>query len=305
MVTFALRNILWLLVYLFFILAPLFALLLGSLPPARDFWTELSVALGYAGLAMMGLQFGLTARFRWVTKPWGEDVIYHFHRQISLIALGLVVAHPLILFVTRPELLALLNFITAPWRARLAAISTYSLIALIIMALWRVKLKLSYETWHLTHIILAVAAVAAGILHMVAWGVYLGDPLKRALWCGLTLFWLALLPYVRIVKPLFMLRRPYRVTQVKTERGDTYTLVMKPDGHTGFRFTPGQFGWLTLWSGRLKSPGIRSPFLPAPKSTTGASRCQSVFWAILPPEFPRFPSDNGCISTVRTAPSPS
>jgi predicted ferric reductase len=53
--------------YLFFILAPLFALLAGTLPPTRDFWTEFSVAIGYAGLAMMGLQFGLTARFR--TSP--------------------------------------------------------------------------------------------------------------------------------------------------------------------------------------------------------------------------------------------
>ncbi|WP_413731617.1 ferric reductase-like transmembrane domain-containing protein [Sodalis sp. RH20] len=255
MLTFALRNSLWLLVYLFFISAPLFVLLLGSLPPARDFWTELSMALGYSGLAIMGLQFGLTARFRWVTKPWGEDVIYHFHRRISLIALGLVLAHPLILFIIRPELLALLNFFAAPWRARLAAISTYSLIALIVMTLWRVKLRLSYEVWHLTHIILAVAAVAAGLLHMAAWGFYLNDPVKKALWCGLMLFWLALLLYVRLVKPLFMLRRPYRVTQVKAERGATTTLVMMPEGHKGFGFTPGQFGWLTLWKGPFNITG--------------------------------------------------
>jgi predicted ferric reductase len=72
----------WLIIlYLVFILAPLFALLAGSLPPTRDFWTEFSVALGYSGLAMMGLQFGLTAPFRYVTEPCGEDVIYHFHRQ--------------------------------------------------------------------------------------------------------------------------------------------------------------------------------------------------------------------------------
>jgi predicted ferric reductase len=71
----------WIVLYLLFILAPLFALLAGSLPPTRDFWTEFSVAIGYAGLAMMGLQFGLTARFRYVTEPWGEDVIYHFHRR--------------------------------------------------------------------------------------------------------------------------------------------------------------------------------------------------------------------------------
>src|ERR1700682_597731 len=133
---YSLRGAVWILVYLLFILAPLFALLAGSHAPTRDFWTEFSVALGYSGWAMMGRQFGLPARFRYVTEPWGEDVIYHFHRQISLIAVGLVIAHPLILFVARPELLALLNFIEAPWRARFAALSTYSLIALVVMALW-------------------------------------------------------------------------------------------------------------------------------------------------------------------------
>ena len=111
---YSVRGAVWIIVYLLFILAPLFALLAGSHPPARDFWTEFAVALGYSGLAMMGLQFGLTARFRYVTEPWGEDVIYHFHRQISLIAVGLIVAHPLILFAVQPELLAPSNFIGAP-----------------------------------------------------------------------------------------------------------------------------------------------------------------------------------------------
>jgi predicted ferric reductase len=252
---YAVRGAVWVILYLLFILAPLFALLAGSIPPARDFWTEFSVALGYAGLAMMGLQFGLTARFRYVTQPWGEDVIYHFHRQISLVAVALVVAHPLILFAVRPELLALLNSIQAPWRARFAALSIYSLIALVVMALWRAKLKLRYETWHLTHIVLALVAVAAGLLHMIGWGFYLVDPWKRALWIGLTIFWIGLLLYVRIVKPLFMLRRPYRVSEVRRERGDTSTLVMRPDGHPGFRFSPGQFGWLTVWGSPFRITG--------------------------------------------------
>ena len=112
----------WMFVYLFFILAPLFALLIGPSPPARDFWTEFSVAIGYSGLAMMGLQFGLTARFRYVTEPWGEDVIYHFHRQISLVAVGLggrASAHP----VRRPAGIAgaaqlLHRAVARPLRAR-------------------------------------------------------------------------------------------------------------------------------------------------------------------------------------------
>jgi predicted ferric reductase len=204
---------------------------------------------------MMGLQFGLTARFRYVTAPWGEDVIYHFHRQLSLVAIALVIAHPLILFAVRPELIALLNSIQAPWRARFAALSTYSLIALVVMALWRIKLNISYETWHLSHIALALVAVGAGLLHMFGWGFYLTDPWKQGLWIGLTIFWIALLIYVRIVKPLFILRRPYLVSEVREERGDTWTLVMQPDGHPGFNFRPGQFGWLTLGGSPLKITG--------------------------------------------------
>src|SRR5580704_18703973 len=128
--TYAARSIVWMVIYLLFIFLPLFALLTGSLPPARGFWTEFSAALGYSGLAMMGLQFGLTARFRYVTEPWGEDVIYHCHRQISLIAVALVVTHPVILVAVKPELLASSNMLEAPLSAYFALLSIFSLIVL-------------------------------------------------------------------------------------------------------------------------------------------------------------------------------
>ena len=131
------------------------------------------------------------------------------------------------------------------------------------------QLKIRYETWHLTHIVLAVVAVAAGLVHMVGWGFYLADPWKRALWIGLTIFWIGLLLYVRIVKPLFMLRRPYRVSEVRKERGDTSTLVMQPDGHPGFRFSPGQFGWLTLWGSPFKITGHPFSFSSSAAATDG------------------------------------
>jgi predicted ferric reductase len=260
---------LWLLIYLFFVLAPLFALLAGTHPPARDFWTEFSVALGYAALAMMGLQFGLTARFRYITKPFGEDVIYHFHRRISILAVSFALAHPVILFIARPELLALLNAFQAPWRARFAALSIYCLIAIIVLALWRAKWNIRYETWHASHIVLAIVAIAAALAHMVGWGYYLASPWKKELWIGLPLLWIALLLYVRIVKPLFMLRRPYRVAEIRAERDDARTLVMRPDGHSGFRFSPGQFGWLTLWGSPFKITGHPFSFSSSAEAPDG------------------------------------
>jgi predicted ferric reductase len=249
------RGAVWVSIYLLFILAPLFALLTGSFPPTRDFWTEFSVAIGYAGLAMMGLQFGLTARFRHVTKPWGEDVIYQFHWQLSLVAVALVILHPIILFGVRPGRLSMLNFFQTTWRVRFGTASMYLLIILVGMGLWRTKLNMRYETWHCSHIALAVTAIAAGLLHMVGFGRYLIDPWKRGLWIGLTIFWIGLLLYIRIIKPLFILRRPYLVAEVRKERGDTWTLVMQPDGHPGFCFSPGQFAWLTLWGSPFKVTG--------------------------------------------------
>ncbi|SHF74337.1 Predicted ferric reductase [Kaistia soli DSM 19436] len=264
------HGVVWLVVYALFILLPLLALLTGSLPPPRDFWTEFSAALGYSGLAVMGLQFGITARFRYVTEPLGEDVIYHFHRRISLFAVALVIVHPAIMLIVHPQLLAMPTGIDAiPWGAVAAFISVGALIVLVITALWRAELRIPYEWWHFSHIALALIAVTGGLLHMVGWSFYLADPWKRALWIGLTIFWLALLFYVRIIKPLFMLRRPYRITEVRRERGDTTTLVMHPDGHEGFRFRPGQFGWLTVWGTPFKITGHPFSFSSSAAATDG------------------------------------
>ena len=43
-----------------------------------------------------------------------------------------------------------------------------------------------------------------------------------------------------------MLRRPWDVIDVRPERGDAWTVVVRPRGHGGFRHQPGQFAWLTL-----------------------------------------------------------
>jgi predicted ferric reductase len=112
-------------------------------------------------------------------------------------------------------------------------------------------------------------AVAGGIAHMMHWAFYLTDPWKRALWFGLAIFWIGLLVYVRLIKPLFILRRPYRVAENRTERGDSRTLVLRPDGHPGFRFRPGQFAWLTVWASPFKITGHPFSFSSSAEAAEG------------------------------------
>ena len=243
-----LQGALWIGVYLLLTLAPVLLLLVGPTPPRRGFWIEFSVALGFSGLSMLGLLFAMTARFRHMAAPYGIDVIYHFHRQISVVALLLILAHPVILFVAEPETRRLLNPITAPWRAQAAWAATLAFVLVALTSFWRKRLRIPYEPWRLMHGVLATVGIAFAMAHVIGVNHYVGTPLKRVLWVALAVGWVGLLAYVRVVKPWMMLRRPYEVEAVREERGDSWTLTVRPDGHEGFGFKPGQFAWLTVWN---------------------------------------------------------
>ncbi|WP_346016526.1 ferric reductase-like transmembrane domain-containing protein [Chroococcidiopsis sp. CCMEE 29] len=238
----------WIGAYLLITVLPLLILLLYPPTPTngRGFWIEFSVALGFVGLAMMALQFALTARLNKVEASYGIDLILQFHRYISLVAFIFILVHPLMLFVTDPETLQLLNVFEAPWRARFAVLATLALIALVATSIWRQQLKIPYEPWRIAHGILAVSAIGFGLAHALGVSYYLSLFWKVVIWTGLALTALWLLIYVRLVKPWFMLRKPYLVEEVRPERGNVWSLVLRPRGHEGIHFQPGQFAWITL-----------------------------------------------------------
>src|SRR5262249_6741688 len=82
-VTLAVRAVFSVMAYLGVVIAPLVFAALGGGRPALGFWTNFSVALGFVGLAMMGLEFALVARFEAMAAPFGQDALLQFHRQIG------------------------------------------------------------------------------------------------------------------------------------------------------------------------------------------------------------------------------
>ncbi|MBW4465399.1 MAG: ferric reductase-like transmembrane domain-containing protein, partial [Pegethrix bostrychoides GSE-TBD4-15B] len=224
----------------------LLILLIYPPPGGRGFWVEFSVALGFIGLAMMAVQFVITARINRIEASYGIDILLQFHRFTSLTAFFMVLLHPVMLFIVQPETLQLLNFPEAPWRARLAVLGTIAFIALVITTIWRKPLRIPYEPWRTSHTVLSVLAVGLGLGHAIGVGNYLGLFWKGVLWAAMALIALWLIVYVRLVKPWVMTQKPYLVEDVIAQRGNVWTLALRPWGHEGFRFQPGQFAWLTL-----------------------------------------------------------
>lgn len=236
---------LWIGVFVLVILAPMLILFVGPRPEGREFWRELSVALGFAGLALVGMQFIPTARLPFLARLYPMDTLYAFHHRISIAGFVLIMAHPLLLFVMNPHTLRLLNLVIAPGRARAGVIAILLFILIMISSVWRKELGISYPSWRTVHHLFTVVAVALALYHMFLVNHYMAHPLQRAYWIGIAFVWTAAIVYIRLIRPLQLLRRPYRVVEVRPERGNAWTLVLAPDGHDGMRFMAGQFAWLT------------------------------------------------------------
>lgn len=265
-------------VYIGLVLAPLFSLLVGSTPPGLGFWWDLSMALGFAGLTMMAVQFVLTARFRRATAPFGIDVIYYFHRYLGALALILVLAHPLIAIADNPAVASWLNPIDAPWHMTAGVASVVALLTLVLASVWRRALRIPYEVWRVTHALLAVAAIGLAWLHIHGVQYYLASPWKYGLWQAIGASCIGVIVFVRLVRPWQLQRRPYRVAAVTPERGDAWTVAVEPEGHTGLTFQPGQFAWLTL--GRSPYAMREHPFSFSSSPTLGNGRLEFTIKAL-------------------------
>ncbi|HUF17069.1 MAG TPA: ferric reductase-like transmembrane domain-containing protein [Thermoanaerobaculia bacterium] len=229
-------------------------LLIGLAPPrpaGRAFLVELSIALGFIAFAQMGLQLGLIGRFQRMSRPLGIDLVMQYHRQIGILALVVVVAHPVLLILHQPAYLQFLNPFGGTLASRTGVFSILALIVLTVTSVWRKQLRIGYEAWRVTHALLGIGAILLAQIHIYLLGVFANAPWKQgalALW---SLVFIGLIVWLRLVKPVTLRRRSWQVLEVLPEAPTTWTVVLEPRGHDGFRFAPGQFAWIKIgnpWS---------------------------------------------------------
>lgn len=226
--------------------APFIILRLTEPTPSDSFWWNFSMGLGFGSLGLAALQFVMTGRLRWVTHPFGADIIYVAHRYLSWGALALMLAHFGLLYVFHEPALGVLNPLEARWELTVGRVAMLCFIGLIITSELRKFLRLRHEVWRALHLTLAIVGMAAAIAHVLGVGNLTDTPAKRLFWLGATLGFVAVLIHTHLVRPLLARRNAWRVVANTAERGGVHKLELEPLGRPLARWKPGQFAWLKI-----------------------------------------------------------
>jgi predicted ferric reductase len=254
------RGIVWFGLYFALVLAPLFVASVvdpidNAAVAGRTFVLEAGVAVGFIAFALIVVEFALVARLRAASEPFGTDALMQFHRQMGIAALGFVAAHPLL--AAPGEALGMLNPLHGSPMARAGALAFWLLLLLVGSSVLRRRLRLRYEAWQWLHRAGAVVVVAAAAAHLLlAQGYTRAPAVAAAIWLYVVVFVALLLGY-RVVRPLWLWRRPWTLVESRDISGDTRLLTLRPDGHAGLAFLPGQFAWLV--TGRSPLTGASHP----------------------------------------------
>ncbi len=91
-------------------------------------------------------------------------------------------------------------------------------------------------------------AVGLGLWHMFIVNRYLAHPVNKVVWIGLTALWVLMILIVKLIKPLMLAQKPYAVKIIKQERNSSWSLELQPVGHPGFKYSAGQFAWISTKS---------------------------------------------------------
>jgi predicted ferric reductase len=238
------RTLLWFGAYLLLILFPIIVSWLKHPPEleGRAFSLQFSTACGYVALSVMAFEFSLISRVGFIASAFGQDVLLKFHRQMGVVAAALILLHVVFVFKNGYPV-AWLNPVengSIQW----GALALYSLLLLIVLSIGRKQLKLSYEWWQFTHAWLANLILIFGVVHVFKLGSFVGPLAMKEMWgiYILTFVWMVL--RFRIIRPFVAWRKPWETIRNVEELGDARTIVLKPAGHEGFTFEPGQFAWI-------------------------------------------------------------
>lgn len=247
------RALACLLAYVVIVLSPLILVALVRAPTDHGFIFTVGKNLALVGFTILAMQFVLSARFKWIERPFGMNMLFQFHKAMAILAALLLLSHPVLLAIGKGDW----SLILSPqvgWAIWLGRIALLILLVHVLLAGLRGLIKLNYETWRLVHNLGAGLILPLGFIH--SWNAGGDLEILGIKWLWAALLGVAVASYLwhRVGRGFLLRRHPYKVTSVREEAAGVWTIELMPPKDTRrFDYLPGQFQYLTFQ---------RAPHLP-------------------------------------------
>jgi len=242
------KCIFWFGLYLFLVTCPLaIAAMTSPRGGSASLCVDLAIGLGFVAFGIVALELALVSRMDAASGAFGLDVLFQFHRGVGIAAAGMVLIHPLLLVVRGAYPAAVLGLgANVPWSIRAGTLAALLAMALVITSILRRRLGMPYEGWRMVHGLLAMAILGLAAIHVSGVGRFAQGLPMRIVGGLLLLVLVAIFLRYRLVRPMMLLGRPWEVMENLPERGGAHIIKVRPVGHAGFSFLPGQFAWINL-----------------------------------------------------------
>lgn len=240
----------------------------------EPFLRQLGKSFALVAIVILAMQAVLAGRFKSICEHYGLDMVLRFHRSMAILAVLLLIAHPILLALSAGSW----NLITSPdlpWYIWFGKIGLLLLVIVGITSIWQKRL-LDFEVWRKIH---NVAPAILVLVFVHSWMV--GDDLQsapmRVLW--IVLFGAAAVAYSlhKFIWPAMRRSHLWNVRSVTQETHDVWTLEFEPpEGIEPMEYAPGQFHFVTLYRGNHRYDGEEHHFTISSSPTSGPTHTSTI-----------------------------
>jgi len=241
------KGLLWVLLYGAALLIPT-VLLMVFFPGSDDgVLMEIGKNFGLFAFTILVLQVVLAARFKWLDRIYGLDMIIRFHRYMAVFAMVLLICHP-ILIAAGESKWRLVTSLNLPWYVLLGKAALLLVLANVLISLLQLRIGLKFENWRRLHGVMGPLLLAVAFTHSYVIEDQLRSGPLKVIWPLMLAGALALFVYHRFAAPSIRKGHAYRVAEVSEEATDTWTVKLTPPKNRKIEdYLPGQFHFLTFY----------------------------------------------------------
>lgn len=209
------------------------------------------------GTYLMLMMIVLIARLPWLERTVGQDRLVRWHRRIGGWPIALIVVHVVAVTLGYAQMTKSGPFhqfwvFLRNYPDLLAAIVSFALLIVAGVSSARIaRRRMKYETWWVVHLYMYLA-LGLAFAHQIVTGVmFLGHPLARGYWIGVSALTAGVVLTSRVILPMIRnARLQLRVHKVEEEAPGVYTVTLKGRQLSRLAVSGGQFfQWRFLTKG--------------------------------------------------------